>query len=74
MNYCKKIDEFIKQDVLCLICGQCELNMKEINDQNKRIMKCLDLLENKLDNPNKLNDALMFKNCQLGKEFENENE
>lgn len=61
MNYCKKINEFIKQDSLCLICGQCELNIKEIIDQHKRIMKTLDLLENKLND-----------NCQLGKDFENE--
>lgn len=41
MTYCKKINEFTKQDFLCLLCGQCELDLDEIQQQNKRIIKCL---------------------------------
>lgn len=66
-TYCNLLKQDIKQDFLCLICGKCKLNLAEILEQHKKIMKWLEL-----ENPNKLNSDLMFKNCQLGEEFKNE--
>lgn len=41
LTWCYLVNDWIKQDIICLTCNKCELRLKEIEEANNKIMKYL---------------------------------